>query len=119
MSTSANLKGLPLVIKFSWPEASRTSETQVLDTIQERARNLPEVTDHILQYSAKKSTEHSTSHIRGRLKLDTKGARKLTIVVFEELDGDISDLKGLELWDVAYRLDKCEYFLLYVGILSC
>jgi hypothetical protein len=109
--------GPPLVAKLSWPEASRTSEAEILDTIKEKASHLPEVTDHILHYSAKKSTDYSTSHIRGRLGLDTEGARKLTIIVFEELDGDISELDGLEMWDVAYQLDKCEYFLLYVGIL--
>ena len=111
-STSRELKGLPLVVKSSWPEANRTSETEILDTIKEQAGHLPEVADHILHYAAKKSTDYSTSHIRGRLGLDTKGARKLTIIVFEELDGDISNLNGLEMWDVAYRLDKCEYFLL-------
>jgi len=86
----------------------RTSETEILDTRKRRASHLPEVADHILHYAAKKSTDYSTSHIRGRQELDTKGARKLTVIVFEELDGDISDLDGLEMWDVAYRLDTCD-----------
>jgi serine/threonine protein kinase len=82
----------------------------MLDTIRVTASHLPDVTDHILDYTATRSTDYSTSHIRERLGLNTKGARKLTIVVFEELDGDISRLDGIEMWEVAYQIDKCGYF---------
>jgi hypothetical protein len=61
-----------------------------------------------------KSTGYSTSHIRERLKLNIKGARKLTIVVFEKLDGDISTLDGIEMWKVAYQIDRCGYSFLHI-----
>ena len=111
-STSSKLKDVPLVVKFSYPEETRISETDILDTIQKASVEHPDVTDHILHYSATKSTAYTTSHIRERLKLNTKGARKLMIIVFEELDGHISDLSGIEMWDVAYQIDKCGYFFL-------
>jgi len=116
-ATSA-CKGVQYVVKLSFPEESRIPETDMLDTIQKRAPDLPEVTDHILHYTAKISTSHSTGKIRKRLGLDTKGARKLTIVVFEKLEGCISDLNGIEMWDVAYQVNKCEYFFLYIHLFS-
>jgi len=86
------------VVKGSCPEESQIPETEILDTIQTDAANLPEVADHILPYTAMKSTDYSTLHIRKRLKLNTQGARKLTIVVFEKLEGNISDLEGMDMW---------------------
>ena len=58
--------------------------------------------------------KYSTSHIHKRLDLSMKGARKVTIVVFEKLDGDISDLTGINMWAVAYQLDKCGCFLSHI-----
>jgi hypothetical protein len=117
-STCGQLKDVPLVVKFSCPEESRIPETEILDTIQRDAGERPDVTDHILHYTATKSTTYSTSHIRERLKLNTEGARKLTIIVFEELEGGISDLNGIDMWDVAYQIDKCGYFFLYIHMFS-
>jgi hypothetical protein len=91
-------------------EESRIPELEMLDEVQKRAGHLPDVAGHVLPYIATKSTNYSTSHIRKQLKLNTEGARKLTIVVFEELDGDISELDGIEMWEVAYQIDKCGYF---------
>ena len=102
-STCSQLKDVPLVVKFSCPEESRIPEPEILDTIQRDAGEHPDVTDHVLHYTATKSTTYSTSHIRERLKLNTEGARKLTIIVFEELEGGISDLNGIEMWHVAYQ----------------
>jgi hypothetical protein len=117
-STCAQLKGLPLVVKLSFPEKTRIPETEMLDTVQKTAGHLPDVADHVLHYTAMKSSDYSTSDIRERLKLNTKGARKLTIVVFEMLEGDISDLDGMEMWEVAYQIDKCGYSFLYTDMLS-
>ena len=117
-STSAELKGCPLVIKLSFPEVTRTPETEMLDIIQKIAGHLPDVAGHILPYIAAKSSDYSTSDIRERLGLDTKGARKLTIVVFEKLDGHISALDGIEMWEVAYQIDRCGYSFLCIDILS-
>jgi Fungal protein kinase len=117
-STCDQLKGLPLVVKLSFPEESRIPETEVLDTVQKNAGHLPDVADHVLHYIATKSSGYSTSDIRKRLKLNTKGARKLTIVVFEKLEGDISALDGIEMWQVAYQIDKCGYSFLYIDMLS-
>jgi hypothetical protein len=113
-STCAQLKGLPLVVKFSFPEESRIPETEILDTVKKKAGHLPDVADHVLHYTAMKSTGYSTSHIRERLKLNIKGARKLTIVVFEKLEGDISTLDGIEMWKVAYQIDRCGYSFLHI-----
>ena len=116
-STCSQLKDVPLVVKFSCPEESRIPETKILDTIQDAGEH-PDVTGHVLHYTAMKSTTYSTSHIRKRLKLNTKGARKLTIIVFEALEGGISDLNGIEMWDVGYQIDKCGYFFLYIHMFS-
>jgi len=115
-SLCGRFEGLPLVVKLSFPEESRISETKILDTVQKNAGHLPDVADHVLDYIAAKSSDYSTSDIRKRLKLNTKGARKLTIVVFEKLEGDISALDGIEMWDVAYQIDKCNRALWQVGI---
>ena len=117
-SKSGPLKDVPLVVKFSCQEESRTPETEILDAIHRRASHLPVVADHVLQYTTTKSTAYSTSHIRERLKLDTKGARKLTIIVFEELEGHISELDGTEMWEVGYQLYKCGYSSLYIHMFS-
>ena len=117
-STCSQLKDVPLVVKFSCPEETRIPETEILETIQKHARKHPDVTDHVLHYTTTKSTTYSTSHIRKRLKLDTKGARKLTIIVFEALEGGISNLNGIEMWDAAYQIDKCGYFFLYIHMFS-
>ena len=111
-------KDVPLVVKVSCPEESRIPETEILDTIQTDAGDLPEVADHILHYTAMKTTDYSTSHIRERLKLNTEGARKSTIVVFEKLEGNISDLEGMDMWDVAYQIDKCGYFFRSIHMFS-
>jgi len=112
-STCDRFKNIPLVVKFSHPQESRISETEILDTIQKVAGNNQDIVNHILYYIAKKSTDYSTSHIRERLKLNTEGARKLTIVVFEQL-GDISGLSGTDMWAVAYHVDRCGYFFLHI-----
>jgi hypothetical protein len=117
-STSDELKGRRFVTKFSNPEKTRIRETEMLDTIRVKASHLPDVADHILDYTATRSTDYSTSHIRERLGLNTKGARKLTIVVFEKLEGDISALDGIEMWEVAYQIDKCGYSFLHIDVLS-
>ena len=96
----------------------RNQRYWVLYTIQRDAGEHPDVTDHVLHYTATKLTTYSTSHIRERLKLNTEGARKLTIIGFEELEGGISDLNGIEMWHVAYQIDKCGYFSLYIRMFS-
>jgi len=116
-ATSA-CKDVPFVVKLSFPEESRIPEPEILDTIQKRAADLPDVTDHILHYTATKSTNYSTSHIRKRLGINTEGARKLTIIVFEELEGRISDLNGIEMWHVAYQVNKCGYFFPVIHMFS-
>ena len=85
------------MVKFSCPEENRIPQPEILDTIQRDAGEHPDVTDHVLHYTATKSTTYSISHIRERLKLNTEGARKLTIIVFEELEGGISDLNGIKM----------------------
>ena len=117
-STCAQFKGLPLVVKLSCPQESRISETEILETIQTDAGHLSDVAGHVLHYIATKSSDYSTSDIRGRLGLNTEGARKLTIVVFEKLEGDISALDGSEMWKVAYEIDKCGYSFLFIDMLS-
>jgi len=117
-STRADLKGLPLVVKLYFAEEPRISETDILDTLQRKAGHLPDVTGHVLHYITAKSGDYSTSDIRSRLELNTKGARKLTIVVFEKLEGDISALDGIEMWEVAYQIDRCGYSSLYIDMLS-
>jgi len=109
-STCGELKDVPLVVKFSCPEESRTPETEILDDIQQRASLLPVVADHVLHYTAAKTTDYLTSHIRERLKLKTEGARKLTIVVFKKLEGDIPNLDGIEMWEAGYQIYKCGFF---------
>jgi hypothetical protein len=46
-STCAQLKGLPLVVKLSFPEESRIPETEILDAVKKKAGHLPDVADHV------------------------------------------------------------------------
>ncbi len=117
-ATRSQIKDVRLVVKFSCPEESRIPETEILDTIRSAAGEHPDVTNHVLHYTATKSTTYSTSHIRKQLNLNTEGARKLTIIVFEELEGNISNLNGTKMWDLAYQIDKCGYFSLYIYMFS-
>ncbi len=58
---------------------------------EETGADRKDITNHILPYAGTRSTMYSTSHIRERLKLKTRGARKVAIVVFEVMEVDISD----------------------------
>ena len=80
-STRGQLKEVSLVVKFSCPEESRIPDTEILDTMQQDADQYPDFTDHTLHYTATKSTTHSTVRIRKRLKLNTEGARKSTVII--------------------------------------
>ena len=37
--------------------------------------------------------------------------------MFEELEGGIPDLNGIDMWNVAYQIDKCGYFFLSIHML--
>ena len=63
------------MVKFSCLEVSRIPETEILDAIKKDAGHCPNIIDHVLHYTATKSTTYSTSHIRGRPKLNTEGTR--------------------------------------------
>ena len=56
-------EGVPLVVKISCPEETRTPETDILNTIEKVLGHPLEITNHILLYTAIKSVNYSTSQI--------------------------------------------------------
>ncbi|KAG2032582.1 hypothetical protein BDR03DRAFT_926566 [Suillus americanus] len=106
-----------MVAKIFWGEASRTSEPEILDKVEEIAKVHPTVQGHIPKLLWHHTFTNPTSAIREALGVPepTKGSRVLYILVFPKLR-PITKLHGTELFDVWYQCILCHLTLWKEGV---
>ncbi|KAG1803457.1 hypothetical protein EV424DRAFT_1647590 [Suillus variegatus] len=106
-----------MVAKIFWGEASRTSEPEILDKVDEIAKVHSSVKGHIPELLWHYKFTNSTSAIREALGVPdpTTGSRILYILVFRKLK-PITELYGRELFDVWYQCILCHLTLWKEGV---
>ena len=103
-----------LVLKISWPEASRPSEWEIIGHAQTLGENDEFIKGHIpvVEY-ARELDHYSTHHIRKFLNLridNNLGTRALRLTVMKRLR-PIYDLDGKQFWVAFWQCVACMYFL--------
>ncbi|KAG1883292.1 hypothetical protein F4604DRAFT_1920496 [Suillus subluteus] len=106
-----------MVAKIFWGEASRTSEPEILDKVEEIAKVHPTVQGHIPKLLWHHTFTNPTSAIREALGVPepTKGSRVLYILVFPKLH-PITELDQRELFDVWRQCILCHLTLWKEGV---
>ena len=103
-----------LVLKISWPEASRPSEWEIIGHAQMLGKNDEFIKGHIpvVEY-ARGLDRYSTHHIRNFLNLranNNLGTRALRLTAMKRLR-PIYDLDGKQFWDAFWQCVACMYLL--------
>ena len=103
-----------LVLKISWPEASRPAEWRIIGRTHALGKSDKFIEGHIpvVRY-ARDLDRYSTRHIRNFLRLWTDegpGTRTLRLIVMNRLR-PIHDLDGKEFWDAFWQCFACMCFL--------
>jgi len=103
-----------LILKISWPEASRPSEWEIIGHAQTLGKNDKFIKGHIpvVEY-ARELDRYSTHHIRNFLSLRANnniGTRALRLTVMKRLR-PIYDLDGKQFWVAFWQCVACMYFL--------
>ena len=101
-----------LVLKVSWPEASRPSEWEIIGHAQTLGKDDKFIKGHIpvVKY-ARELDRYSTRHIRKFLNLladGDLGTRALRLTVMKRLR-PIYDLDGKQFWDAFWQCVACTY----------
>ncbi|KAG1816325.1 uncharacterized protein BJ212DRAFT_1480776 [Suillus subaureus] len=106
-----------MVAKIFWGEASRTSEPEILDKVEEIAKVHPTVQGHIPKLLWHHTFTNPTSAIREALGVPepTKGSRVLYILIFPKLHS-ITELDGRVLFDVWRQCILCHLTLWKEGV---
>jgi serine/threonine protein kinase len=106
-----------MVAKIFWGEASRTSEPEILDKVEEIAKVHPTVQGHIPKLLWHHTFTNPTSAIREALGVPepTKGSRVLYILIFPKLH-PITELDDRELFDVWRQCILCHITLWKEGV---
>jgi hypothetical protein len=107
---SKGLKGMDLVFKVYWPEASRASEAEIIDKAHQIARQNDDVKGHLpdLIYSHD-FVEYSTKEIRTAfgIETETRSPRVLRVMLFRRLY-PITDLTGDKFWTAFWECFRCK-----------
>jgi hypothetical protein len=119
------------VVKFSWPEVARRNEVEVIGKAKKAGEGNEYIGDHIPTLKSWCGYDYfHTSHIRkdlsriqktleidvaklcqaGKQELDTKGARILRILVFEDLV-PITKLSAEDMYRVLWQCYFCHFYL--------
>jgi hypothetical protein len=100
-----------LVLKVSWPEASRVEEWKVIEHAQRLGGNDKFIKGHIPDVKYARDFErYSTKHIRTFLGLEqdgSSGTRTLRLIVMNRL-WPIYDLDGKQFWDAFWQCVACK-----------
>lgn len=106
------MKAHDLVLKVSWPEASRPEEWRIIEHAQALGKNDKNIEGHIpvVNY-ARQFDQYSTHHIRDFLGLNLvkgegSGSRTLRLIVMNRLR-PIYDLDGKQFWTVFWQCVAC------------
>ena len=108
------VKAHNLVLKVSWPEASRPSEWEIIGHAQTLGEGDKFIRGHIpvVEY-ARELDRYSTHHIRKFLNIpidNTTGTRSLRLTVMKRLR-PIYDLDGKQFWDAFWQCVACMHFM--------
>jgi len=114
--TNQTLKGLELVLKISWPEASRVPEGQIIEAAVKLGEHNDNVRDHLPDLiSACDLEQYSTTTIRKALGINCRGPRVLRVILFRRLY-PITDLVGDEFWKAFWECFRCHCHLWVGGV---
>ena len=102
-----------LVLKVSWPEASRTEEWRTIEHARTLGKDDKFIRGHIPEVKCARDFDHySTKHIRTFLGLQQEknlGTRTLRLVVMDRL-WPIHHLDGEEFWNAFWECVRCTCF---------
>ena len=103
-----------LVLKVSWPEASRTEEWRTIEHARTLGKDDKFIRGHIPEVKCARDFDHySTKHIRTFLGLQQEknpGTRTLRLIVMDRL-WPIHHLDGEEFWEAFWECVRCTCFL--------
>ncbi|KAF9647703.1 hypothetical protein BDM02DRAFT_3270005 [Thelephora ganbajun] len=119
---SSNIaKAHDLVLKVSWPEASRPEEWKIIGHAQTLGKTDKFIEGHIpVVYHTRDFGQYSTCHIRDFLGIkpaesEGSGTRTLRLIVMKRLQ-PIYDLDGEQFWNAFWQCVACHYRLWVNGI---
>jgi hypothetical protein len=106
--SSKELGGVKLVLKISWPEASRVPEAQVIEKAVGIGEHNSNVKGHLPDMICSHDlVGYSTASIRQVLGIETGGHRVLRLILFRQMY-PITDLIGEKFWKVFWECFRCE-----------
>jgi len=100
-----------LVLKVSWPEASRLEEWKIIKHAETLGKDDKFIRGHLPEVKyARDFGRYSTHHIRDFLGLRSPGMRTLRLIVMNRLRS-IYDLDGRDFWKAFWECVTCMRFL--------